>query len=160
MLEIFLRRLFNREEEAPPASSSAAQRLSHALRHNEYSVLYLFAPGALAEAEFVDACTALLGDPPVDATELSWLWKQGAHEGRLSFVHLRELCLNSDHAAPVTTFTTRSSTRGCLDQKRGHSPAQSRAHGQPTRSTMTMRRRQTGTTGTLRASPPVAAVHR
>ena len=114
MLEILLRRLFNREEEAPPASSSAAQRLSHALRHNEYSVLYLFAPGALAEAEFVDACTALLGDPPVDATELSWLWKQGAHEGRLSFVHLRELCLNSDHAAPVTTFTTRSSTRGCL----------------------------------------------
>ena len=117
MLEILLRRLFNREEEAPPASSSAAQRLSHALRHNEYSVLYLFAPGALAEAEFVDACTALLGDPPVDATELSWLWKQGAHEGRLSFVHLRELCLNSDHAAPVTTFTTRSSTRGCLGWK-------------------------------------------
>ena len=126
MLDVIFR-LFNLEEEAPPASSSAAQRLSHALRHNEYSVLYLFAPGALAEAEFVDACTALLGDPPVDATELSWLWKQGAHEGRLSFVHLRELCLNSDHAAPVTTITTRSSTRGWLGCVAGkeeeHAPA-------------------------------------
>ena len=126
MLDVIFR-LFNLEEEAPPSSSSAAQRLSHALRHNEYSVLYLFAPGALAEAEFVDACTALLGDPPVDATELSWLWKQGAHEGRLSFVHLRELCLNSDHAAPVITTTTRSSTRGWLGCVAGkeeeHAPA-------------------------------------
>ena len=134
MLDVLFR-LFNLEEEAPPTSSSAAQRLSHALRHNEYSVLYLFAPGALAEAEFVDACTALLGDPPVDATELSWLWKQGAHEGRLSFVHLRELCLNSDHAAPVTTITTRSSTRGWLGCVAGkeeeHAPAPEPADKSP-----------------------------